>query len=91
MRDEAESLGAQFLYSTPAVQLVRGADGRSGRVEAVIAQAENGSYLRVNATKGVILCAGDYANNYEMREKWLPHVADLPSPYMPPVNTGDAI
>lgn len=89
LRDEAESLGAQFLYSTPAVQLVRGADGRSGRVEAVIAQAENGSYLRVNATKGVILCAGDYANNYEMREKWLPHVADLPSPYMPPVNTGD--
>ena len=58
-------------------------------MKAVIAQNASGEYLRFEASKAVILCAGDYANNYEMREKYLPHLADLPSPYPVPVNTGD--
>ena len=89
LQEKAQELGVDFRFSTPAVQLVRGEDNGSRRVHAVIAQNDAGEYIRINASKAVILCAGDYAGNAEMREKWLPHAADLQSPYMPPVNTGD--
>ena len=89
LREEAEKLGTQFFFETPGVQLVRGDDNSSGSVKAVIAVGKDGSYIRFNAAKAVILCTGDYANNFEMREKYLPHLADLPSPYPVPVNTGD--
>ncbi|MDR1184923.1 MAG: FAD-dependent oxidoreductase, partial [Coriobacteriales bacterium] len=89
LKQEAEKNGVEFLFSTPAVQLVRGEDNASGRVTAVIAESSTGGYLKINATKAVIMCAGDYANNMEMRAKWAPHLSDLPSPYAPPVNMGD--
>jgi fumarate reductase flavoprotein subunit len=89
LKAEAEKVGVEFLFSTPAVQLVRGDDNTSGRVTAVVAQTENGNYIKIEASKAIIMCAGDYANNDEMREKWAPHIADLPSPYAPSVNTGD--
>ncbi len=54
-------------YLTPAVQLVR-PDG--GRVEAVIAKTEDGSYIRLNASKGVIMATGGYDANPELMEAW---------------------
>lgn len=83
---KAAAMGVDFRWNTPAERLLR-EDG--GRVTGVIAQKENGDYIQINASKGVVLCAGDYANNTEMRSKWLQHVKDLPSPYKPQVNTGD--
>lgn len=60
--------GAEFRFSTWARQLVRGgvANGTSGRVEGVICQDVDGNYLKVMASKGVILAAGDYGSNAEM-------------------------
>jgi fumarate reductase flavoprotein subunit len=55
------------------VSLVREGEGR---VTAVIAKQPDGSLLRVNARKGVILSCGGYDDNPEMMEKYL-RPADL--------------
>lgn len=60
---KAEDLGAVFHYSTPAVQLVQEDDGT---VTGAIGKGADGAYIKVNATKGVILAAGDYMNNAAM-------------------------
>lgn len=85
---KAEAKGARFRYGTPAVQLVR-EGGDTGRVSAVIAQGEDGSYVKAVASKGVVLCAGDYGNNPEMRAEFLPHAEGYASAVAPPLNTGD--
>lgn len=66
-QEEAE--GARFFYATPAVQLQTGADGG---VDGVIGQRTDGSYILVKATKGVILCTGDYTGNTEMADYYCP-------------------
>lgn len=88
--DYAEGLGtAEVHYNTPAVQLVR-ESGTTGKVNAAIGQAEDGSYIKVTAHDAVILAAGDYGNNAEMRAEYLPHAEGLKSAYsQPDVNTGD--
>lgn len=68
----AEDLGVQFIFSTTAKQLIREGD-KSGRVVAALGQREDGTYVRVNASKGVIVCTGGYEGNAEMRDKYLAH------------------
>lgn len=60
--------GGDIHYNTPAVQLVR-EDG--GRVSAVTAKQPDGSLLRVNAGKGIILSCGGYDDNPEMMKEYL--------------------
>ena len=57
------SLGVDFRFATWAKQLIR--PDNQGRVEGVIGQDGEG-YIRVNARKGVIMAAGDYASNEAM-------------------------
>lgn len=84
--DEAEKLGARVYYSTPAVQLVREGDGP---VTAVVARREDGSYIQVNASKGVILAAGDYGADPDLRREFMPHIEGLQTAYCVDSNTGD--
>ena len=67
--DKAEAEGARIYYSTPARQLIREEDGR---VKGAYAQKEDGSYLKINASLGVLLATGDFHQNDEMLEAWLP-------------------
>lgn len=92
LTQKAISLGADVRYETPAVELIRGGEpnGRAGRVEGVIAQAKDGSYIKCLANKGVILCAGGYSNDEEMKKEFLPHIAKLQSGYSTKGNVGDA-
>lgn len=69
----AEEKGVVFHYYTPAVQLVK----EEGRVIAVIGERDDGTYIRVNANKGVILATGDYQNNPVMVEDLLPDIMRL--------------
>ena len=62
-RDAAEDLGAEWFCSTTAIECVQGEDGS---VTGVIAQAEDGSYVQFDATKGVILATGDFGANTDM-------------------------
>jgi fumarate reductase flavoprotein subunit len=81
-------LDGQFLYSTPGVKLVQ---DESGAVTGVYGQKADGSYVLVKANKGVIVTTGEYANNPDMVEAFVPRVAGygLGCFYAPAVNTGD--
>lgn len=67
--DKAEKDGARIYYSAPARQLIR---EEGGRVKGAYAQKEDGSYLKINASLGVLLATGDFHQNDEMLEAWLP-------------------
>lgn len=71
LRDYAIELGAEFRYDTMLVKCEQNSDGR---VTSVICQDGNDlHYIRVNASKGVILATGGYVSNTEMveaRQAW---------------------
>lgn len=60
-----DNLDLRFL--TPGVQLVR--EG-NGAVTGVIAKNPDGSYVQLNASKGVVLATGGYDANPELMEAW---------------------
>lgn len=53
----AQKNGAEFRFDTPLVRLVH----EDGKVTGAIARNKDGSYVRINASRGVILCCGGYA------------------------------
>lgn len=69
LTEYATGLGAEFRYNTPMVKLVKTDDTVTG----VIAENEDGSYLQINASKGVIVCTGGYAGNFEMLQAQQPN------------------
>ena len=70
-----DGLGVQFRCSCPLVKLEQ---EDSGKVTGVIAQDEtDGHYVRVNASKGVIMCAGGYASNTEMMQSLQPMTLEM--------------
>ena len=83
--------GAEFVFCAFGRQLIK----ENGRVTGAIAQRQTGEYLRINASKGVILCCGDIGGNHEMMEYYLPYAADYKSRYntvdcnVDKANTGD--
>lgn len=70
---QAEAAGARFIYSVTGERLEK---DDSGRVVAILGKKEDGNYVRVNASKGIILCTGGYEANMEMRAKYLPQGRD---------------
>jgi succinate dehydrogenase/fumarate reductase flavoprotein subunit len=87
MAGEAERLGAVFHYNTPGVRLATNDEGTA--VVGAIGQAEDGSYIQVNAAKGVVLACGDYGNNPELVKMWCPMASYYQNFYQPANNTGD--
>ena len=73
LADYAAEQGVDFYYETPGVQLVKEGD----RVTGVIGKAEDGSYIKFNANKGVILATGDYQNNAHMVKRFCPDVVEF--------------
>jgi hypothetical protein len=61
LTEYATGLGAEFLYNTPMRKLVK----ENGRVTGVIAESENG-FVRINASKGTLVCTGGYGSNMDM-------------------------
>jgi len=72
-----EELGGQFLIETKAEQLVARTleDGRQ-EVLGVIATTNQGTQISVKANKGVLLGAGGFDYNEDMKKQYL----DIPSP-----------
>lgn len=70
LAEKAEAEGAEFFYSTPAVQLVQADDGS---VTGVVGKTSDG-YIKFNATKAVIVAAGDYQNNESLVKRYSPDV-----------------
>ncbi|MCI9208273.1 MAG: FAD-dependent oxidoreductase [Adlercreutzia caecimuris] len=72
----AAQLGTvEFLYETPMVKL----DREGEKVVGAIAQASDGTYVRVAAAKGTIVCTGGYARNEEMMNALQPHTQSIQS------------
>lgn len=72
LSDMAEQKGAEFFYSTPAVQLIV----ENGAVTGVVGESKEG-YIKFNAEKAVILATGDYQNNDSMVEKYSPDLVNF--------------
>ncbi|MBP1626615.1 MAG: hypothetical protein H6Q00_1090 [Holophagaceae bacterium] len=89
LEEETKKRGAQFLYSTPAQQLIR---EKSGRVVGVVAKGKGG-YIRILAKKGVIIATGSYTENPEMINAWCPEAALPELKIYTPFggNTGDGL
>lgn len=87
LEQEIKAQGINLMYRTPAVELIRGNDGR---VTGLIA-GRPGNYTRINAKKGVIIATGCYASNIEMRKRWAPYSlrVDAQIYYPAKSNTGD--
>lgn len=79
LAEKIQAAGGQVLYRITAQQLVRGAEpnGTSGRVDAVIGQREDGSYVKFVGTKAVVLATGDFSTDREMMEKYCPNAVEL--------------
>lgn len=85
-----ESLGVEFRVSTSLVKLEK---DDSGRVTGIIARNMlDSTYLRINASKGVIIACGGYATNVEMMNALQPEIQQLKiSCGKGNANTGDGI
>jgi succinate dehydrogenase/fumarate reductase flavoprotein subunit len=68
LNEAAIANGTEFLYKTHAEQLVM----EGGAVTGVIVTAEDGSHVKYNASKGVIMASGDISGNLEMLKEWAP-------------------
>ena len=69
-----EELGVDFRFSTKLVELVV----EDGKVTGVIAQDQNDQhYVKINASKGVIMCAGGYAMNTQMMKALPPQTLEM--------------
>lgn len=73
MRLEAERLGAQWYWKHEATVLVQDADGA---VTGAIAKASDDTYVKLNASKGVLLATGDFSADADMVYNLLDEVAE---------------
>lgn len=86
LESNIKKLGVDLRFKTPAVQMVR---PDKGRVTGIIAQNSAG-YIKFNASKGVVLCTGDYANEPEMLKTYIPSSENIYGiTYPNKQNTGD--
>lgn len=73
LTDYANATGhVTFRYNTPMVKLVVEDD----RVVGAIGQSEEG-YVRVNASKGVLVATGGYGMNVDMQKALQPHTTKI--------------
>jgi len=89
LTDYAVGLGVEFRYNTQMVELVK----EDGKITGVIAQdTETNEYIKINASKGTIVCTGGYVRNYDMLEAMNPeNVASSGSNQGIAGTTGDGI
>ena len=74
-----EAAGGRIFWETVAKQLVRGGkpNGTEGRVEGVICQKADGTFVQYNASKGIVLATGDFSRDKDMMAKYCPWCVDL--------------
>jgi succinate dehydrogenase/fumarate reductase flavoprotein subunit len=63
----------KVYFETPGVQLIQ----KGGKVVGVVGKRADGSYIKFNANKAVVLATGDYQNNAAMVKHWCPDVAEF--------------
>lgn len=85
---KTKSLGARIMFNTAMVKLVK----EGNRVAGAIARKKDGSFIRINASKGVLLCTGGYAAREEMVARVNPEATAISClRFVQPGNFGDGI
>ncbi len=85
---KTKSLGARIMFNTAMVKLVK----EGNRVAGAIARKKDGSFIRINASRGVLLCTGGYAAREEMVAKVNPEATAVSClRFVQPGNFGDGI
>ncbi|MCD8347658.1 MAG: FAD-binding protein [Lachnospiraceae bacterium] len=70
-----DELGVEWKLSTALIRLEQDS---AGKVTGIIAQDQNDEhYIRITATKGVIMCTGGYATNTQMMKALQPQTLDM--------------
>lgn len=87
MRMSLLDRGIPVWLETAAREVV---EDESGRVVGIVAERD-GRVVRIGARKGVVLAAGGFENDQQMREKFLPSPTSAEWSCGNPANTGDAI
>ena len=90
MYQEAINRGAEYRLGTAGVQLVT---DEGGAVTGVIGKDEDGNYVKVLASKGVVLCTGGYECNWELLRKYVAPQDLVAACWRMPIitNTGDGM
>jgi 3-oxosteroid 1-dehydrogenase len=83
----AEKLGVKLVMDTRVTRLIK----EGGRVVAVAAHSKEHGDIEVKANKGVVVAAGGFDHNQEMRKANLPGPTDSSWSAASPGNTGDLI
>ncbi|MEE8716312.1 MAG: FAD-dependent oxidoreductase [Coriobacteriales bacterium] len=90
LKSYGESLGVTYVFDSPCERLLRDGDGPC---TGCIATPDGGeTHVQYNASKGVILAAGDYSGDTEMMQRYNPWALNAMDErlYIPQwVNTGD--
>ncbi|TWH60152.1 Succinate dehydrogenase/fumarate reductase, flavoprotein subunit [Desulfitobacterium sp. LBE] len=90
LKEKAKELGVEVLFETTMVQVVR-ENNNTGRVSGIIAKTKDG-HIKIDASKGTILCTGGYGGNKEMVEELNPlAVQSCTGKEAPPGCQGDGI
>jgi succinate dehydrogenase/fumarate reductase flavoprotein subunit len=76
-----EEAGKPVFYKNTARQLIR-EDNNTGRVAAVVAEREDGSFAKYVGKKAIILATGDFSSNRDMMYKYAPYTAQIISDEM---------
>jgi hypothetical protein len=88
LTDYASGLGVEFKYNTPMIKLVKMDD----KVTGVIAKDDTGRYIKINASKGTLVCTGGYGANMDMLNALQPDtVHNMGSNSAIPGTDGDGI
>jgi 3-oxosteroid 1-dehydrogenase len=86
LRLSLDELGVPLWLNTGVTKLIE----EDGRVVGALAERE-GRPIRIRARAGVVLAAGGFAHNQEMRERYQPAPIGTEWTSASPGNTGDAI
>ena len=88
LKKDAEAHGAEFLFRTPAVRLLKS----GGRITGLAAR-QGEAEVHIRAKKGVILATGGITQSRELLEKYCPEAlrADKNEYYPKGGNTGQAL
>lgn len=88
MLKKAQKYGVQFMFETPLVKLVK----EDGKVVGAIARKKDGTYIRINASKGVLLTTGGYADDDASYKKLNPEAESVTTfKFVTKGDTGDGI
>ncbi len=86
LRHSLDDRGVPLWLSSPVVELLM----EENRVSGVVVDGQDGP-CRVRARRGVIIGAGGFEHNQDMREKYLPGPTRVDWSAASPTNTGDLI